>query len=108
MEEQNGETYLKDMMTWTNETIDDESLMEQSEIIKFYDNCNVLITGGSGFMGTLLVEKLLRYVFASIAIKNDIFFFYFFFFLTKIISIGISLITSIMFKTFKFPGVFAP
>lgn len=31
-----------------------------SEIAKFYAGCNILITGGSGFVGKLLIEKLLR------------------------------------------------
>lgn len=32
----------------------------QSEIPQFFAGCNVLITGASGFVGTLLIEKLLR------------------------------------------------
>lgn len=32
----------------------------QSEIPQFFANCNVLITGASGFVGTLLIEKILR------------------------------------------------
>ncbi|XP_018317066.1 fatty acyl-CoA reductase 2 [Mycetomoellerius zeteki] len=32
----------------------------QSEIPQFFTGCNVLITGGSGFLGQLLIEKLLR------------------------------------------------
>lgn len=37
--------------------------MEQtfrSEIQKFYDGCKVFVTGGTGFMGKILIEKLLR------------------------------------------------
>ncbi|XP_018572371.1 fatty acyl-CoA reductase wat-like [Anoplophora glabripennis] len=34
--------------------------MEESNIQKFYKSCNVFITGGTGFMGKLLIEKLLR------------------------------------------------
>ncbi|XP_034946728.1 fatty acyl-CoA reductase wat-like [Chelonus insularis] len=33
---------------------------EISEITEFFNGCNVLVTGGSGFVGKLLVEKLLR------------------------------------------------
>lgn len=29
-------------------------------IKEFYSGCNVLITGGTGFMGKVLIEKLLR------------------------------------------------
>lgn len=32
----------------------------QSEIVQYFAGCNILITGGSGFLGMLLVEKLLR------------------------------------------------
>lgn len=31
-----------------------------SEITEFYDGCNVLLTGASGFVGKLLIDKLLR------------------------------------------------
>ncbi|KAJ8939308.1 hypothetical protein NQ314_011166 [Rhamnusium bicolor] len=34
--------------------------MEESNIQKFYKSCNVFITGGTGFMGKILIEKLLR------------------------------------------------
>lgn len=33
---------------------------EKSEIVEFFDQGNVLITGGTGFLGKLIVEKLLR------------------------------------------------
>jgi len=33
---------------------------DQSEVGKFYDGKSVFITGGTGFMGKVLVEKLLR------------------------------------------------
>lgn len=33
---------------------------ETSEICRFYDGRNIFITGGTGFMGKILIEKLLR------------------------------------------------
>lgn len=32
----------------------------KSEIAEFYNGTNVLVTGGTGFLGALLIEKLLR------------------------------------------------
>lgn len=34
--------------------------MVQSQILDFYENKNVFITGGTGFLGKVLIEKLLR------------------------------------------------
>lgn len=48
--------YLEDMLDTSNFSEDDH----QSEIPQFFAGCNVLITGGSGFLGILLIEKLLR------------------------------------------------
>lgn len=36
------------------------SLTEVDSIRKFYDGAEIFITGGSGFIGKVLVEKLLR------------------------------------------------
>lgn len=33
---------------------------EASQICRFYEKLNVFITGGTGFMGKILIEKLLR------------------------------------------------
>lgn len=35
-------------------------MVENSEIIKFYSGKNILITGVTGFMGKVLLEKILR------------------------------------------------
>lgn len=32
----------------------------ESQICKFYENKTVFLTGGTGFMGKILIEKLLR------------------------------------------------
>ncbi|XP_044763926.1 fatty acyl-CoA reductase wat-like isoform X2 [Coccinella septempunctata] len=34
--------------------------MVNSQILNFYENANVFITGGTGFLGKILIEKLLR------------------------------------------------
>ena len=34
--------------------------MEEGKVSKFYENKTVFITGATGFMGKVLVEKLLR------------------------------------------------
>lgn len=52
----------------TNETNNSSDLLEphdsenneRSEIAEFYSGTNVLVTGGTGFIGKLLIEKLLR------------------------------------------------
>lgn len=48
--------YLRDMM----EEPDLDLAAGTSEVASFYAGCNVLITGGSGFLGKLLIEKILR------------------------------------------------
>lgn len=38
----------------------DENPKEQSEIQEFYTNSTIFVTGATGFLGKLLIEKLLR------------------------------------------------
>lgn len=55
---ENGKSYVNEMLNM----YEDESMCESgvSEVTEFFDGLNVLVTGGSGFLGKLLVEKILR------------------------------------------------
>ncbi|XP_029158788.1 fatty acyl-CoA reductase wat-like [Nylanderia fulva] len=50
-------TYIEEMLDMSDRSDTDNS---KSEIPQFFAGSNVLITGASGFLGILLVEKLLR------------------------------------------------
>ncbi|XP_011688428.1 PREDICTED: fatty acyl-CoA reductase 1-like [Wasmannia auropunctata] len=54
---QRNKNYLEDMLDMSDVADTNEF---QSEIPEFFAGSNVLITGGSGFLGILLIEKLLR------------------------------------------------
>jgi len=54
---QSNKDYLEDMLDMSDFP---DSINGPSEIPQFFAGCNVLITGGSGFLGILLIEKLLR------------------------------------------------
>ena len=43
-----------------DEAVVDVNTLPESEVLQFYENQTVFITGGSGFVGILLIEKLLR------------------------------------------------
>lgn len=49
-------SYIEEMLNMS----DCPNTHYQSEISPFFTGCNILITGASGFLGILLVEKLLR------------------------------------------------
>lgn len=38
--------------------------LQKSVIQQFFNNTNVFITGATGFIGNVIVEKLLRFVYA--------------------------------------------
>jgi fatty acyl-CoA reductase len=40
-----------------------QSTTQQSEIQSFYNDTTVFLTGATGFMGNLILEKLIRYHF---------------------------------------------
>ena len=50
--------YIEEMLDMSDVPLDTGN--HQSEISEFFAGCNVLITGASGFLGILLIEKLLR------------------------------------------------
>lgn len=48
-----------------------QSVTQQSEIQSFYNDTTVFLTGATGFMGNLILEKLIRYqLFMDISSKN--------------------------------------
>lgn len=49
---------------------DEREALGESNIQKFFSGATVLLTGGTGFLGKLMVEKLLRYV--SVLLKKRI------------------------------------
>ncbi|KAM0733679.1 Fatty acyl-CoA reductase wat [Formica fusca] len=51
--------YVEDMLNMSDSPTKDASDY-QSEIPQFFAGCKVLVTGASGFLGILLIEKLLR------------------------------------------------
>ncbi|XP_011877673.1 PREDICTED: fatty acyl-CoA reductase 1-like [Vollenhovia emeryi] len=53
----NSKDYIEDVLSMSDLP---NAKDDQSEIPQFFAGCNVLITGGSGFIGILLIEKLLR------------------------------------------------
>lgn len=44
----------------SNTKMDSSSVLRNASVAEFYGGKNVLITGATGFMGKVLVEKLLR------------------------------------------------
>lgn len=52
-----GDIFAEDFLQDLNHARD----VGPTEIQKFYENSTIFVTGGTGFIGRLLVEKLLRY-----------------------------------------------
>lgn len=49
-----------------------QSTTQQSEIQSFYNDATVFLTGATGFMGNLILEKLMRYqYFTHISSKRN-------------------------------------
>ncbi|XP_001600309.1 fatty acyl-CoA reductase wat-like [Nasonia vitripennis] len=53
-----SQSYFEDMLSMKDEQPNLDSGV--SEVTRFYAGLNILVTGGSGFLGKLLIEKLLR------------------------------------------------
>lgn len=53
-----SQDYIDEMISMSKDT--NEIVTEKSEVTDFFTNCNIFVTGGSGFIGKLLLEKLLR------------------------------------------------
>lgn len=53
-----NKNYIEEMLDMSDSPLDASHY--QSEIPQFFAGCNILITGSSGFLGILLIEKLLR------------------------------------------------
>ena len=59
--------YIDDLVNFAEATISNE----KSEIAEFFAHTNILITGGTGFLGSLVIEKLLRYFTNTILYLNN-------------------------------------
>lgn len=53
-----NKNYIEEMLDMSDLSLDTNHY--QSEIPQFFAGCNIFITGASGFVGILLIEKLLR------------------------------------------------
>lgn len=51
-----SQQYIEEMLNMD----DEEGDLGVSEVTKFYKGINVFMTGSSGFLGKLLIDKLLR------------------------------------------------
>lgn len=55
----NSNIYIEDLLDMSDPIIP-SATSDTSEIVQYFAGCNILVTGGSGFLGMLLIEKLLR------------------------------------------------
>jgi FlaA1/EpsC-like NDP-sugar epimerase len=62
MEKQASETFISKQVNNMFDIVDDKSNLNSkiSEVTEFFNGLNIFVTGGSGFVGKLLIEKILR------------------------------------------------
>ena len=58
-ETKTGQNYIEEFISMDDD--EEEQDLGKSEVTEFYEGLNVFLTGGSGFLGRLLAEKLLRF-----------------------------------------------
>lgn len=60
MTSKGNSAYIDDLLDFNRIENDSSDPNVKSEVAEFFANANILVTGGTGFLGKLLIEKLLR------------------------------------------------